>query len=221
MQYCTHCKVQLLETRKHCPLCGNSLKIETDQTILESFPKIDSYIKGTGKLKLLLFLSVVIIILSFTVYAFFPTELNYPLLITLGMGSLWLDMIFLVKRRFHIPKKIVWQVFILAVLSLFWDWNTGWRGWSITYFIPFLYITALLLMYAIAVIMKLNSRDYITYAFMSALFGILPVLFIMLDWVTVTYPSILSIAFSSTILSAIFILQWDSIKLEFQKRMHI
>jgi len=76
-------------------------------------------------------------------------------------------------------------------------------------------------MYAIAVIMKLNSRDYITYAFMSALFGILPVLFIMLDWVTMKYPSILSIAFSSTILSAIFILQWDSIKLEFQKRMHI
>lgn len=221
MQYCTHCKVQLLETRKHCPLCGNSLKIETDQTLRESFPKIDSYIKGTGKLKLLLFLSVVIIIFSFTVYAFLPTELNYPLLITLGMGSLWLDMIFLVKRRFHIPKKIVWQVFILAALSLFWDWNTGWRGWSITYFIPFLYITALLLMYAIAVIMKLNSRDYITYAFMSALFGILPVLFIMLDWVTVKYPSILSIAFSSTILSAIFILQWDSIKQEFQKRMHI
>ncbi len=113
MQYCTHCKVQLLETRKHCPLCGNSLKIETDQDISESFPKIDSYIKGTGKLKLLLFLSVVIIILSFTAYAFFPTELNYPLLITLGMGSLWLDMIFLVKRRFHIPKKIVWQVFFL------------------------------------------------------------------------------------------------------------
>lgn len=221
MQYCTHCKIHLLETREQCPLCGNHLQPERGTEARISFPKVPSYIKGIGKVKLLLFLSVLLIILSFTVYAFLPTKLNYPLLITFGMGSLWLDMIFLVKRRFHIPKRIVWQVLILALLSLFWDWNTGWRGWSITYFIPFLYITALLLMYAIAVIMKLNSRDYITYAFMSALFGILPVLFLLLDWVKVRYPSILSIAFSSIILSAIFILQWDSIKAEFQKRMYI
>lgn len=221
MQHCTHCKVKLLETREYCPLCGNQLKLDSDDFTHVSFPSIPSYIKGIGKLKLLLFISVVIIILSFTAYAIFPTDVNYPLLITLGIGSLWLDMIFLVKRRFHIPKKIVWQVFILALLSLFWDWNTGWRGWSITYIIPFLYITALLLMYVIAVIMKLNSRDYITYAFMSALFGILPVLFILFDWVKVKYPSILSIAISSIILSAIFILQWNSIKSEFQKRMHI
>lgn len=221
MQYCSHCKVHLLETREQCPLCGNALAPPGQESQKVSFPNVPSYIKGLGKLRTLLFISVLIIILSFTLFTFFPSEINYPLLVVFGLGSLWLDMVFLVRRRFHIPKKIVWQVVILSLLSLFWDWNTGWRSWSISYVIPFLYILALLLMYAIAVIMKLNSRDYITYAFMSALFGIFPVIFLIFDLVTVKYPSVLCIAFSSTILSAIFILQWDSIRSEFQKRMHI
>lgn len=220
MQHCEHCHVKINETRDHCPLCGNALEKE-GLPLKTSFPVIPPYIKSQSKLKVLLFVSVVLVILSFTLYAFYPTELNWPLLVLLGLTSLWLDLVFLVRKRFHIPKKIVWQVFILSLLALFWDWNTGWRGWSITYVIPFLQILALVLMYAIALIMKLQSKDFITYAFMSALFGFTPLLFLLFDWVSVHYPAILSITTSSIILSAILILQWDSIRSEFMKRLHM
>lgn len=221
MQHCDHCNIGVLETRESCPLCGNKLPQVNEKDRLITFPEVPSYLKSHMKLKVLIFISIVLVVLSFTIYFIYPVELNWPIFILLGLGSIWIDMIFLVQKRFHIPKKIVWQVAIISLLSIFWDWNTGWRGWSLNYVIPILCIIALILMYAIAIIMKLGNRDYITYALMCALFGIIPVLFLVFGWVDVRYPSIISIAISLIFLSAIFILQGNSIRNEFGKRMHI
>jgi len=221
MQHCDHCRIEVLETRTTCPLCGNTLpEVPQDERIL-TFPAVPSYLKSHKKLKILIFVSIVMVVVSFTIYSIFPVDINWPVLLLLGLSSIWVDMIFLIQKRFHIPKKIVWQVAIISLLSIFWDWNTGWRGWSLNYVIPILCITAILLMYSIAIIMKLGNRDYITYALIAALFGIIPVLFLLFDWVTVDYPSIISIAVSTIFLSAIFILQGSSIRSEFGKRMHI
>ncbi len=165
-------------------------------------------------------MTIIIIIVSFTIRAIFPTELNWPFLLVLALGSLWLDMIFLVQKRFHLAKKILGQVMILSLLSLFWDFITGYRGWAITYVFPALCILALVLMYGIALIMKLSPGDYITYAVLSALFGIIPLLFIILGLADPTYPSIISIAVSTIFLAAIFILQGDSMQIEFKRKMH-
>ena len=221
MQHCDHCRIEVLETRDTCPLCGNVLpEVAEDERVL-TFPTVPSYLKSHTKLKVLIFVSIVMVVISFTIYFIFPVDINWPVLFLLGLSSIWVDMIFLIQKRFHIPKKIVWQVAIISLLSIFWDWNTGWRGWSLNYVIPILCITAILLMYSIAIIMKLGNRDYITYALIAALFGIIPVLFLLFDWVTVDYPSIISIAVSTIFLSAIFILQGSSIRSEFGKRMHL
>lgn len=221
MQHCDHCRIKVLETRDTCPLCGNVLPEVAEEERVLTFPTVPSYLKSHTKLKVLIFVSIVMVVISFTIYFIFPVDINWPVLFLLGLSSIWVDMIFLIQKRFHIPKKIVWQVAIISLLSIFWDWNTGWRGWSLNYVIPILCITAILLMYSIAIIMKLGNRDYITYALIAALFGIIPVLFLLFDWVTVDYPSIISIAVSTIFLSAIFILQGSSIRSEFGKRMHI
>lgn len=220
MQYCDHCHVYSKETREDCPLCGNKLSLPKSDEVLKSFPDIPSYLKSHLKLRLLILMSIIIIVVSFTIRALFPTELNWPFLLVLALGSLWLDMIFLVQIRFHLAKKILSQVMILSILSLFWDFAIGYRGWAITYVFPALCILALLLMYSIALIMKLSPSDYITYAVLSALFGIIPLLFIILGLADPTYPSIISIAVSTIFLAAIFILQGDSMKIEFKRKLH-
>ena len=220
MQHCNHCQIYSKETRENCPLCGNKLSQPKSDEILRSFPDIPSYLKSHLKLRLLILMTIIIIIVSFSIRAIFPTELNWPFLLVLALGSLWLDMIFLVQKRFHLAKKILGQVMILSLLSLFWDFITGYRGWAITYVFPALCILALVLMYGIALIMKLSPGDYITYAVLSALFGIIPLLFIILGLADPTYPSIISIAVSTIFLAAIFILQGDSMQIEFKRKMH-
>jgi hypothetical protein len=76
-------------------------------------------------------------------------------------------------------------------------------------------------MYITAKILKLSVNDYITYALIDAIFGIIPLSFIIFGWVNVIYPSVISVASSIITLAAIFIFQGDNIKAELHKRMHI
>ncbi|MGB4588641.1 MAG: DUF6320 domain-containing protein [Clostridiaceae bacterium] len=222
MQYCNHCKVSIRNPKEQCPLCGNKLApLDDELEKKEIFPSIPSYLKSHLTLRILILVSIILVVFSFSIYAIFPTKMNWPLLLTFGIVSIWLDLIFLVQKRFHIPKKIVWQVAIISLLSVFWDWKIGWIGWSITYVIPFLCLIGMILMYSIAIIMKLSTRDYITYVFIDALFGIIPIIFILFNLVDVIYPSIISIAISVIFLAAIFILQGKSIISELDKRMHM
>ena len=80
---------------------------------------------------------------------------------------------------------------------------------------------AMIMIYVIAKIMKLSIRDYITYALIDGLFGIIPLLFMVFGWTKFVYPSIICVALSIIFLSALFIFHGKAIRDELNKRMHI
>lgn len=135
--------------------------------------------------------------------------------------SIWIELILINQNGYHIPKKIVLQVVIISILSIFWDYKIGWVGWSIDYVIPTACVLSTIIMYVAAKIINLDIRDYIIYLFFDGIFGIFPALFIFLNLVNVVYPSIISIGFSIISLGGIFIFRYREIKAEINKRMHI
>lgn len=222
MQYCNHCKVHIKDIRKKCSLCGNILPdSEGNHKQEEIFPKIPPFYESHLALKIMMFISIVVVVISFAINMVFPSSINWPLLLVLALASVWLGLIVIIQKRYHIPKKIILQVAIISLLSLFWDWNTGWRGWSLDYVIPIACVSAMIIMYVTAKILKLSTRDYITYSLIDGIFGIIPILFILFDWLNVIYPSIISISISIISLAGIFIFQGNEIRNELNKRMHI
>lgn len=222
MQYCSKCNVNIRGSMERCVLCGNTLSTSASEDGWEEvFPKIQRTVESRLAIKILVFISFAVVIASFATWIIFPTDLNWPIFVVFGVGSMWLGLIVVVRKRHNIPKVILWQVTVVTLLSVFWDWQTGWKGWSIDYLIPIVYVAAELVMYISAKIMKLSIRDYITYALLDALFGIIPILFILFKWVKTPYPSVISVAVSVIFLAAIFIFQGDKIKTELNKRMHI
>ena len=222
MQYCNHCQVHIREFQEKCALCGNVLS-ENKSTIPqdETFPKVPPSYESHLAFRIMIFISIAAVVVSFAINMIFPSNLNWPLLLVFGLLSMWLGLIVIVQKRHHIPKKIIWQVVIISGLSIFWDWKTGWRGWSLDYVIPIACVAAMIIMYVTAKIMKLSVRDYITYSLIDGFFGIIPLLFILFDWVDVIYPSIICVALSILSLSAVFIFQGEDIKMEIDKRMHM
>jgi hypothetical protein len=185
------------------------------------FPDIPPAYEHHLALRILIFISFAAVVASFAIRMIFPTDTNWPVFVIFGLISMWLGLIVVVRKRHNTPKTILWQVAVVSLLSVFWDWQTGWHGWSLDYLIPIVYVTAELVMYISAKIMKLGIRDYLTYALLDGLFGVLPLLFILFRWVKTLYPSILCAAFSVIFLAAIFIFQGDQIKKELNKKMHI
>lgn len=222
MQYCSQCRVLIRGRRERCVLCGNTLSPSGGAEDSEDvFPDIPLAFERHLALRILVFISFTAAVASFTIRMIFPSSVNWPLFIIFGLVSLWLGLIVVLKKQHNIPKTIMWQVAVVSLLSVFWDWQTGWHGWSLDYLIPIVCVAAELIMYITAKIMRLGIRDYLAYALLDGLFGVFPVLFILFHWVKALYPSILCAALSVIFLAAIFIFQGDQIKKELKKIMHI
>jgi hypothetical protein len=222
MIFCNHCKVYIRDGKTICPLCGNILSDNDNDVKGEDiYPEIPLTYNRHMVIRILVFISIVAIVVSYTVYKMIPVDVNWPGLVLLGLVSIWLSLTNILRKRHNITKSIMWQVIIVSGLTVFWDLRIGWRGWSLDYAIPILCIAAMLVMYITAKVMKLSAREYISYFLLGGLFGIVPILFILFDLVNMSIPSVISVAASIVFLSAIIIFHGDSIKAELQKRMHI
>lgn len=222
MILCNNCKVYIRDDKTVCPLCGNILPEHNMESKGESiYPTIPPAFERHIAIRILVFISIVAIVVSTITYKIFPTSVNWPVLVLFGILSMWLSITDALRKRYNITKSILWQVVIVSILAVFWDWKTGWRCWSLDYAIPILCIAAIIVMYVTAKVMKLSVRNYIAYFLLGGLLGIIPVLFILFNLVKVDYPSIISVAVSIIFLSAIIIFQGENILAELQKRMHI
>jgi hypothetical protein len=222
MILCNNCKVYIRDDKEVCPLCGNILPDQDLDSRGESiYPIIPLAFQRHIAIRILVFISIVAIVVSTITYIIFPTSVNWPVLVLFGILSMWLSITDAFRKRHNITKSILWQVVIVSLLAVFWDWKTGWKCWSLDYAIPILCIVAIIVMYVTAKAMKLSVRNYIAYFLLGGLLGVIPVLFILFDLVKMEYPSFISVAVSIIFLSAIIIFQGESILAELQKRMHI
>lgn len=221
MQYCDLCHVYIRGGKERCPLCGNILSNRGRDEGDDVFPYIPLEYQTHLALKIMVFISICAIVTSFAIYMIFPSAVNWPLSVALGMVSMWVSLGTIIQKRHNITKSIMWQVTIISALSVLWDWRTGWRGWSLDYAVPTACTSAMFVIYVLAKIMKAGINEYIVYMLLDGLLGLIPVLFIILGWTNVIYPSVISIAVSIIFISAIFIFQGEYIKDELNKKMHI
>lgn len=220
MKYCSHCKVYIRGDKLQCTLCENSLP-ETHEEEETLFPTVPLIFESHLALRITAFISIAALVVSFALKEIFPSNINSPLFVLLALVTMWLSLIVVIRKRHNIAKTIMWQVSLLSILSILWDWRIGWRGWSLDYVLPISYVAAMFVMYITAKIMRLSVRDYIVYLLLDGLFGIIPIVFVLFDWITVYYPSIICVAISIIFLSAILIFEGENIKIELDKRMHI
>ncbi len=220
MQYCEHCNVNIRDRKKRCPLCQNPLASPKEDS-RPIFPKIPIKYDSHMALRILIFLSITIIVSSFAIYMLFPVSVNWPKYVILTTVCIWLILIVAINKRNNITKSMLWQVGVISLLAVFWDWITGWKGWSIDYVIPLICVAAMAVLFITAKVMNLQARDYLFYLLLVGLYGLVPILFIVFGWVNVLYPSIICITLSIISLAALLLFQGENIKDELDKRMHV
>jgi hypothetical protein len=220
MQHCEHCHVEIRGNQKNCPLCQNALseKREEQDTL---FPVVPEFYKSNVIIRMMIFISICIIVISSALDVMFPMGINRPLMIISGILCFWISFAVVIWKRHNIPKAIVWQVAIISVLAILWDWRMGWRGWSIDYVFPIACVFAMVVMYVTAKAMRLVVRDFLIYMLLDVIFGFLPLVFLIFGGLHVIYPSMISVAISVISLAAILLFEGENIKEELNKRMHI
>ncbi|HWT75731.1 MAG TPA: DUF6320 domain-containing protein [Mobilitalea sp.] len=221
MLSCDNCKVTLKGKHKVCPLCGGIIP-ENEEQEEEVFPYIPTiYQEFNILIRTMILLSISAVIISFAVNAIFTRESRWSILVAAGILCMWISLFFIIRKKNNIPKTIVWQVALISILSVLWDKSIGWLGWSLDFVIPTVCVGAIIVMAIAAKLLKIGVRDLIIYLFVDVIFGFVPIIFLLLGWLHILFPSIICVAASAISLSALILFEGDNMKTELNKRMHI
>lgn len=221
MQYCPHCKLSVCGQHSFCPLCQGVLMGNRNPED-EIFPHVKNDTPQYHFLiRILIFASVVSVIICISVNIIFPGNSNWSLFVTFAIICMWICLYSVLRRRRNISKNIIWMVFWLSLLAILWDFFTGWRGWAFDYVIPCICVFAMISMAVIARALELMIDDYLIYIILDALFGIIPLLFLLFGWVRITYPSVLCVAISTLSLVALLLFRDHNFIDELKKRLHL
>lgn len=204
-----------------CPLCGGIPKgIKSKGS--DIFPYIPTiYQEFNLFIRLMILISISIVVICVAINMIFTKDSRWSLLVMASIGCMWISLLIIIQKKHNIPKTIVWQAGTISVLCVLWDFSMGWMGWSITYVLPIIYVSTMVVMAIASKILKISMRDYSIYLLIDGIFGFIPILFILFGWVSVSYPSVICVATSAISLTALLLFQGDNIKAELDKRMHL
>lgn len=221
MKQCPECHVDVLDNWSVCPLCQNALEVSSKESQPTSFPEISLIFNRKKVNQSLTLVSLFVIFIYFVSQSIWRFQFFGLEFVLFGLMVTWILVLVLIRKRRNIVKGIIYILVIFSLLSVYFDYIFGWLGWSLTFVIPILCIAALLAMFVMIQVVKLDAGDYILYLQLAALMGFVPFLFIFMDWVVIELPSWFSVIFSFIMFWSVLLRHGKAIKNELSKRMHV
>ena len=223
MKTCPNCNADVKGLWTSCPLCQTILVQPTEEESVDSsFLRLPLSFNRQQAIKIYLRISLVMVLLYFVAHYIWNFQFFGLEYVLFGLLITWtLFVIFLRKRR-NIAKVILYFLIFISLVTVYFDFvNDGWIGWSITFVVAILSISALLAILISVLVVRLKVEDYILYLQLAAMVGVVPLLFLMMGWVGHPLPSRLSVFFS-LLMVLVLLLRYRKLMIsELQKRMHI
>ena len=138
-----------------------------------------------------------------------------------GIGCACVSVWVGVLKKANLLKNIIWQLLIVSVCAVLWDAFTHWHGWSIEYVFPITCLVAMIAMAVVARVTHTPASEYLIYLVLDALFGVIPVIFLLTGILKVTYPSVICVGGSVISVLALLCFQGENMRRELHKKLHL
>lgn len=219
MNKCNKCNVFINTKTSKCPLCGCNIK---NNDGINVFPHINYLDKKYHLMKkILLFLSLCGIFISLYINYSITHTLSWSYFVVLGIITFWITLLISLNSHKNLIKMLFLEMIILIGLSLIWDYSTGFKLWSINYLLPFICVLYLVGIFIIKLFMKKLESEFVFYASVASLIGLIPGILILFDKLYVKFPSYICSIFSMIMLIYLFVFNKKIVKDELEKRFHI
>lgn len=139
-----------------------------------------------------------------------------------GVASMWVASSIGFFKRHNLFKNAVWQLVVVSVASVIWDFATGWRGWSVDYVIPGVSAAVLLTLIVLARVQRRMPREYMFYFMFTACYGmVLPFILVMTGILHMTW--VCMICSASCLLFLVWLVSFKGreFREEMQKKFHV
>lgn len=221
MRRCAACSVAIEGSWTTCPLCAGAVEGEASRSPLPDVPLKFSRRKV---FRILTFSSIAVILGSFAVQLFMDRgagEVGVLRSVWLGVITMWLLVLTAVKKQHNIAKNTVWLVLLIGLISVYWDYLTGWHGWALDYTVPLVCGTAILSVLITVRVLRMEVAEYIVYSGLTVLLGLAPIAFVVFGWVNTPLPSGICGAISIIVLVMLQVYRGAEVRHELAKRLHL
>lgn len=223
MRTCPNCQASVKGDWERCPLCAITLVTDKkeEKDLATSFLQLPLKFNRQKAVQVFFRVSLLLVFLYFVVHYFWGFQFFGLEYVLFGLLITWTLIVILIRKRRNIAKAITYILFFISLVSIYFDYLNGWLSWSLTFVIPILSISALLAMSISIQVVDLKVEDYVLYLQLAATVGLVPLVFLIMNWVGHTLPSIISVVFSLLVFVVVFLRYRTMLIRELKKRMHI
>lgn len=217
MSKCLKCDVHVDSLSDRCPLCNSEIKISKNS----SYPKMHN--KFTNQLfRKIMFLIALAACLTIALVNFILTpDIKWSVFSILQI----LLMYYVFYHYLNGRKKVIRLLFVLniivCILSIFWDYYTGFKGWSINYVFPSLCITYGIFMLILRFVSYFAFREHSSYIYINVCLSFLPILLLNLDKLSVSILAYISAGLGAINLLILIVFDGSSFKSDIARKLHI
>lgn len=221
MKHCAECDVKIEGAWEQCPLCATPT---TGQATRSAFPAIPLSFSRRRIFKILFLSSIALILGSFAAQLLLDRgSAGFGALrsLWLGVSAMWLVVIMAVRKRRNVAKNIVYLVTVAGLVCVYWDYLTGWHGWSLSYAVPIVFGSSIIALLITVRVIRMEVGEYIVYSGLTVLLGLTPIVFLVFGWVTHPLPSAICGAISVIALVVLQVYRGAEVRHELAKRLHL
>lgn len=221
MKYCAACQADIAGTWKQCPLCATQT---TGHATPSAFPTVPLTFSRRRILRILFLSSIIVILGSFAAQLLFDAEqadIGILRSLWLGITAMWLVVLLAVRKRRNVAKNIVYLNLVVGLICVYWDYLTGWHGWSLNYAVPIVLAASIIALLITVRVIRMEVGEYIVYSGLTVLLGLTSIVFLVFGWVTQPLPSAICAAISVLALVVLQVYRGAEVRHELAKRLHL
>lgn len=198
-----------------------NIGVEEKNEVTEYPKEIQKPYQGILFVKIFTFAMIAMMVMTLAVYYVVEPYYNWPLYTVFGAVCMWVISSIGYFKRKNLFKNAIWQQVIVSAICVIWDWMTGWNTWSIGIVFPAVNLVTFISILSISLIQKERMHKNMIYFMMTSVFGMLPILFVLLNWLSFPYLALFGSAFSFLCFMAMLIFMWSDVKDEIYKKFHL
>lgn len=221
MQYCKRCKVRILHPVRRCPLCQGVLDGEPEAGS-ELFPDTkQEHSREELGFKIFSFLCIALVVLGMAGNVLSGSKIWWALYVMAAVGSIWLLTAAAFLKRRNLMKSTLWEMVLLWGIFLFWDFITGFAGWSLAYGLPLTVLIVYPVLFFIIIFTRVPLSYYMIYLILAGMAGLVPAVLLACVELRSRIPSVLCSAVSILVLAGLGVFRGKEFLEEIKKKTHL
>lgn len=217
MVKCNKCHVEVDTIFNVCPLCNSEIKNNDDSI----YPYIKNNLTRSRLMKVIFFINCIICLAMGLINYIWTPGVKWSIFVDIQLIITYFVFCKVLSGRHKILRMLFALNFVICFISMFWDYYTGFNGWSINYVFPSLCISYGVFMIILRIVKYLAFKENTNYIYLNVCIEFIPIILFYMGKINFPILAIISFVMGIINLLLLIVFDWSSFKEDVRKKLHM